>query len=256
MLSCTRGNRVMADIVAVIPARLNSTRFPRKVLQPYRRKPLLFYVWRDVGKAKTIDRVVIATDSREIEREATAFGAEVVRTKARHATGSDRAAEAVRKIGGRIIVNVQADNFGLSGAMLDRVVQQMRTDRKISYATLAYRLTADEELFNPHIVKVVRSKATGDALWFSRFPIPYVRGALEADRVGQHRFYGHIGIYFYRAAALNDFAGWKRGEAEQAESLEQLRILENGGRIRLFETKRKTVSVDTPEDLTKLDSVY
>ncbi len=246
----------MADIVAVIPARLNSTRFPRKVIYPYRRKPLLFYVWRDVSRSKLVERVVIATDSAEVEEVARDFGAEVVRTGSRHVTGSDRAAEVVRKIGGKVIVNVQADNFGLKPSMLDRVIAAMKADRKIGCATLAYRLTDDRELFNPHVVKVVTAPKTRRALWFSRFPIPYLRDAAEHNRVGQHRFFGHIGIYFYRKTALLQFADWKRGEAERAESLEQLRILENGGAISVFETRIRTVSVDTPEDLTKLDSVY
>lgn len=244
----------MAGIVAVIPARLGSTRFPRKVIYPYRRKPLLFYVWNEVRKARLIDKVVVATDSREIERTVQAFGGEVVRTTSRHATGSDRVAEAVGKIGGRIIVNVQADNFGVRGAVLDRAVQAMRSDRRMNFATLAYRIEDEDELDNPNVVKVVVSKKDKRALWFSRLPIPYVRDG-GAARTRAFRYLGHIGIYFFRRTGLQLFAGWPRAGAEKAESLEQLRILENGRPMTVIETRMRTVSVDTPEDVRKLDGL-
>ena len=246
----------MAGIVAVIPARLNSARFPRKVIYPYRRKPLLFYVWNEVRRSRLIDRVVIATDSVEIQQTAEAFGAEVVRTSSRHATGSDRAAEAIGRIPGRIIVNVQADNFGVKATVLDRAVAAVDADRKVRFATLAYRLTDDAELFNPNVVKVVISPRDRRALWFSRFPIPYVRDVAEDNRTGQHRFFGHIGIYLYRRSGLLEFASWKRTAAEKAESLEQLRVLENGGAMTVYETRMRSVSVDAPEDIEKLDSLY
>lgn len=241
----------MAGVVAVIPARLGSTRFPRKVIHPYRGKPLLYYVWNEVRKSKRIERVVVATDAAEIVRVVEGFGGEVVRTSARHKTGSDRAAEVAEKIGGRIVVNVQADNFGLSGAVLDRVIAQMQEDRRIEYATLAFRIEDEADLGNLNVVKVVKSAVDGRALWFSRLPIPYVR-----DRGEGYRHLGHIGVYFYRGAALRRYAGWRRSPSEKAESLEQLRILENGGRMLVYETRVRMVSVDAPEDVGKLDFIY
>jgi len=245
------GEDQMAGVVAIIPARLGSTRFPRKVLHLYRGRPLLYYVWREVSRARRIDRVAVATDSREIVAAVREFGGEAVRTSARHRTGSDRAAEAAEKIGGRIIVNVQADNFGLTGAALDRVVARMEQDRTIEFATLAFPIGGAEDLADRNLVKVVASDREGRALWFSRWPIPLVR-----DAGARYRHLGHIGVYFFRRAALRRYAEWPRTAAERAESLEQLRILEHGGRMLVFETRARTVSVDAPPDVAKLDTLY
>ncbi|MBI5266108.1 MAG: 3-deoxy-manno-octulosonate cytidylyltransferase [candidate division Zixibacteria bacterium] len=237
--------------LAVIPARLGSTRFPRKVLYPWQGQPLLYHVWRQVTRAKTVDRVVIATDSKEIEQAALGFGAEVVRTSAKCQTGTDRVAEAHRKLGGEIVINVQADSFNLSPAGLDKVVTAMKKDRGVQFATIARPITSDEELFDPNKVKVAVG-SDGNALWFSRFPIPYIQKAEEKPRCRQFPFLLHIGIYFFRAAALGRYVGWPRTAMEKAESLEQLRILEHGGRIRLFVMNMKSVTIDSPADLTRL----
>ncbi|MFZ5979721.1 MAG: 3-deoxy-manno-octulosonate cytidylyltransferase [Candidatus Zixiibacteriota bacterium] len=243
------------EVIAVIPARMNSRRFSGKVLYPYRGKPLLFYVWNEVIKAGTIDRLIIATDQLEIKKAAEEFGAEVVMTSKRHRTGSDRVAEVIGKTGGEIIINIQADNFGLTGAVLDRVVREMRREKKLGYATLAFRIEEDNRLFDPNLVKVAVGQ-DGRALWFSRYPLPYLQHAEEKDRARQFKFWGHIGVYFYRRQALEAYAGWKRTPHEKAESLEQLRILENGGLMKVFVTKNRVVSVDAPADLKELDLLY
>ncbi len=235
-------------VVAIIPARLGSTRFSGKVLHQHQGKPLLFYAYRNVCKSRLIDRVIIATDSPEIEKAARQFGAEVVRTSRKHRTGSDRAAEAAAKVGGSIIINVQADTFGLSGTVLDKVLKPMMKDRSIKFATLARKITSDDELFDPNKVKIVLDR-DNNSLWFSRFPIPYIQHAAETPRFSQHDFWLHVGVYFFRVEALRQYASWKRGSAEKAESLEQLRILENGGSIKVFKTKINSFSVDSPEDL-------
>jgi 3-deoxy-manno-octulosonate cytidylyltransferase (CMP-KDO synthetase) len=235
-------------VVAIIPARLGSTRFSGKVLYQHEGKPLLFYVHRNISRSKLIDRLAIATDSAEIRRAAEQFGAEVVKTSKRHRTGSDRAAEAARKLGGDIIINVQADTFGLSGTVLDSVIARMNADRSIKFATLVRRIDRDDELFDPDKVKVVLDRED-NALWFSRFPIPYLQKADNGTRAAQHPFWLHIGVYFFRSSALQTYTSWRRGTAEKAESLEQLRILENGGKIRVFKTKIKSFSVDSPKDL-------
>ncbi len=239
------------DVVAVIPARLGSTRFPGKLLYRHRGKPLLFYVWRQVTKAKLVDRVVIATDSFEIASAAESFGAEVVKTSNRPKSGTDRVAEAVASISGNIIVNVQGDCFGLNPALLDRVIQAMKKESRIKYATLARPVASDEELFNPSVVKVAVGR-DGRALWFSRFPIPYLQRPDEKPRCKQFDFLAHIGVYFFRRAGLESFAGWKQSPFEKAESLEQLRILDNGGIIQVFTTRAAIFSVDTPADLNKI----
>lgn len=246
----------MADVIAIIPARLGSTRFPQKVLYPYKGKPLLYYVWDGVRRAKLIDRVVVATDSTEIMRAVEAYGGEAVRTKAGHRTGSDRAAEVVGKIGGEIIVNVQGDNFGLKGSALDKVIAAMQADAGIEYATLARPVESDAELADYNLVKVVKARSDSRALWFSRAPIPHLRDGCDGSRTAAHHYLGHIGIYFFRRDGLMRYAGWRRTDAEKAESLEQLRILENGGRMLVYETKMRIVSVDAPEDVKQLDSIY
>ena len=242
-------------VTAVIPARLGSRRFSGKVLYPYKGKPLLFYVWNEVRKSRRIDRLVIATDSAEIIRAARSFGAEVLKTSARHRTGTDRVGEAVSRLGGDIVVNIQADNLGIKAAVLDRVIDRMTEDKSIHYATLVSPIATDAELFDPNLVKAVVS-ADGHALWFSRYPIPYLQGVSKAGRAGRFAFWGHIGIYFFRRRALRDFVSWGRSPLEKAESLEQLRILENNRRIRVFKTRMRLVTVDTPQDMKKLKRIY
>lgn len=242
-------------VLAVIPARLGSSRFARKVLFHYRDKPLIYYVWRAASRAKRIDRLVIATDSPEIETTAHAFGAEVVRTASRHRTGSDRTAEVARKIGGDIILNIQADNLGLRPAPLDRALAAMKRNPSIETASLVAPITSDAELYDPNCVKVVVSRKH-EALWFSRFPIPYLQQGPHTGRAARYRFFRHIGIYLFRREVLLAFGRTPRTAAETAESLEQLRLLEMGRRIRIFPTRMRSVSVDSPQDVAKLDAIY
>ncbi|MFQ6008030.1 MAG: 3-deoxy-manno-octulosonate cytidylyltransferase [Candidatus Zixiibacteriota bacterium] len=242
-------------VVAVIPARLNSTRFPDKVIYPWRGKPLLYYVYREAKKSHKIDRIVVATDSKRVQKALEPFGAEVILTSSRYRTGSDRVAAVMAKTGGDIIVNIQADNLGLKAATLDRVIERMTSESNIRFATLACRLKTDEELFDPNVVKVVVAK-DGRALWFSRFPIPFLRTASNEKRAKQFRFLRHIGIYFFRREGLSQFAKWRQTSLEKAESLEQLRILENGEIIKVFKSTMYSVSIDTIEDLHKLAKVY
>jgi 3-deoxy-manno-octulosonate cytidylyltransferase (CMP-KDO synthetase) len=243
-----------AGVVAVIPARIGSQRFPRKVLYPYHGNPLLYYVWQEVQRSKLIDRTVIATDSSEIAKAALSFGADVVRTSARHKTGSDRVAEVARRIPGKYYVNVQADNLGLKSIILDNVLAKMKQDKSIACATLARVVKHDRELFDPNLVKVAVS-SDGLALWFSRYPIPFLQHFDREKRASSFKFWGHVGVYFFRRETLLEYARWKRSPLEMAESLEQLRILEHGGCIRVFETKRPTVSIDTPDDISKMDAL-
>lgn len=242
-------------VTGIIPARLGSTRFPNKVLYPFRGRPLLYYVWRDIQRSKRIDRLLVATDSPEVRQAAEDFGAEVIMTHGRCRTGTDRVAVAAEQVGGDIIVNIQADNFGVMGSLVDRVLMAMAKDRHIGAATLASPVRSDKELFDPGLVKVVADNE-GNAAWFSRFPIPYLQRPSRGARARQHRFLGHIGIYFYRRGLLKRFAKMRKTPAEEAESLEQLRLIENGLAIRLFQTKSRVVSVDTPKDLRKLSAIY
>jgi 3-deoxy-manno-octulosonate cytidylyltransferase (CMP-KDO synthetase) len=242
------------QVLAVIPARLGSSRFPGKVLYPYRGHPLLYYVWRAATSARSVDRVLIATDSDQIAESASAFGAEVFRSKKKHLSGSDRVAEAAKRSSSSIIVNIQADNLGLSGKTLSKVIRAMKLERGIRFATLASPIVNDAELFNPNAVKLVTA-ADRYALWFSRYPIPFLQHSRPGARSGQHPFLKHVGVYFFRAAALKSFAAWKPTSAERAESLEQLRILEHGGRMKVYVEKFRSISVDRPQDIKQLDRV-
>ena len=242
------------QVIAVIPARLGSRRFKRKVLHPYQDKPLLFYVWNSLRKSRRIDRLVIATDSKEIMATASDFGAETVMTSARLKTGTDRMAEVARRVKGEIYINVQADNFGLKAAVLDRMIDKFKARMSVGFATMARRIGSDDDLFDPDKVKVIINRR-GEALWFSRFPLPYLQGVVGRNRAQQYVFWEHIGVYFMRRPDLQRFARWGRSDLEKAESLEQLRVLENGGKMAVYPTTMKTVSIDSPMDLERIVSL-
>jgi len=242
-------------VVAVIPARLGSKRFPGKVIYPFRGRPLLSYLLQDLTGARKIDRIIVATDSGEVRKLVEGLGGEVKMTSPEHSTGTDRVAEAIKGIRVDLILNVQADNFGLKGRVLDNLIDKIIADRSVDCATLAYRIQSDSELFDPNIVKVIK-RSDGNALVFSRFPLPYLSDAGRTGKAKKFRFLGHTGVYFFRPSALKRFAGRRRTPLEKAESLEQLRVLEHGDNIRLFETSMRSVSVDTKADLKKLDQIY
>lgn len=238
----------MARVTAIIPARLGSTRFPRKALFPIAGKPLVYYAWAAAKEAKLVDRLFVATDSTEIGRAVNDFGGAVVMTSKRPRNGTERAAEAMAEMRTDLVINIQGDNVGLPGTALDRVIAAMLADRSIRFATLARPIggrTWEDALYNPDVVKVVSDRA-GNALWFSRYPIPYVRSK-KGKILDHYPFLEHIGVYFFRQAALAAYAGWPQSQAEKAESLEQLRILENGETMKLFLTRCGVRTIDSPE---------
>ena len=237
--------------VGVIPARMESKRFYGKVLYPYKGKPLLYYIYNEVSKAKRVDRFVVATDSQEIESEAREFGAEVIRTRGKYNTGSDRVAAVMQEIPADLYINVQADLFGLSCAVLDKVIRKLSPESNRKYSTLARKKRTAREL-NAHDAVKVCWKKSKEAGGFSRQPLPYLQSALKKTLSSQADYYYHIGVYFYRRQALKEFAGWQQTPCEKAESLEQLRILENGRNLQVFLTETKTVSIDSPADIYKL----
>ncbi len=242
-------------VVAVIPARLGSTRFPRKVLHPWRGKPLLSHLLDELKRCKQIDQLVVATDSAEIEATLNDRDIDVVRTSKRHRTGTDRVAEVMESVKGDLVLNIQADNIGLKARGLDLIIERFAADRQNRFGTVARSIDNDSELSDPNSVKLVMDRDQR-ALWFSRYPLPYLQAADRGERWRQYRYYHHIGVYLFRAEALRQFAGWRRGSLEKAESLEQLRILENGESLKVFLTKMKALSIDRPEDLKKLDRPY
>ena len=240
-------------VLAVIPARMESSRFPGKPLALINGKPLIERMYAELSRAKLIDKVVVATDSDVIFRAVQKFGGEAVKTSKRHKTGSDRVAEAAEQLGGDIIINIQADNLGIKAREYDQVISAMKSDNEIQYATFAKKIESEVDLFDPNRVKLITDK-NGDALWFSRYPIPYLQDAKEGT-LKSFQFLYHVGIYFFRQASLKKFCSWKRTPVEIAESLEQMRILENREKIRVFTTKSEIISIDAREDLAKLKKI-
>jgi 3-deoxy-manno-octulosonate cytidylyltransferase (CMP-KDO synthetase) len=245
----------MSRVIGVIPARLDSKRFPAKALAPLKGKPLLFYVWNQTRKSKALDRVIIATDSVEIKEAARNFGAEIVMTSKHLLNGSERVAEVAKQVAGDIFVNVQGDFLRFNLNWINEGVAALRADRKLQFLTLITRIREDKELFDPDRVKVVvRGNPPSEALWFSRYPLPFVRSDSNSNSYRENicrenKFWKHLGIYFYRRSGLKLYQSWSAGIYEKAESLEQLRILENGKRIGAIVVKGKSICIDSPEDL-------
>ena len=230
-------------VIGVIPARLDSTRFPAKVLADLWGKPIIQHVYERARKAKRLDEVLIATDDEKIFDTAKKFGAEVVITSKKHLTGTDRVSEAVKKINAEIVINIQADVPLISPLMIDRVVKVLSDNSTLVMATLMKKIEKKEEFYNPNVVKVVIDKQ-GFALYFSRSPIPYLKDNFVS--------YKHIGVYGYRKDFLLTFVQLPRSPLEKIENLEQLRVLENGYKIKMIETDYELIEVDTKEDLRNI----
>ncbi len=233
-----------AKIAVVIPARYGSTRFPGKPLHPVAGKPLLQHVWERCTKARGIAAVIVATDDARIAEAASAFGAEVEMTSPKHPSGTDRCAEvAARSSSFTHIINVQGDEPLIDPKLVSRLARGLIADPTLEMITAATPFAPSEDVSNPNSVKVVLGKK-GNALYFSRSPIPYVR-----DPGMTVKPLRHLGIYGYCRKFLLQFVRWKPGVLESLECLEQLRALENGARIRVLETHSVSVGVDAPSDV-------
>lgn len=235
------------NICAVIPARYGSTRFPGKPLALIAGKTLIERVWRQAMKARGIDAVAIATDDGRIADAARAFGATVVMTSVRCKTGTDRLAEAARSLGRTYdaFINVQGDEPLIAPALISRVAAALRKCPD-GAVTAAFPLSAPADISSPHVVKVVRDRA-GNALYFSRAPLPFNRSGAAVG------YLKHIGIYGYCRDFLLRYAGWPRTPLEKAEELEQLRILERGHPIRVVMAPADSYGVDVPKDIQKIE---
>jgi 3-deoxy-manno-octulosonate cytidylyltransferase (CMP-KDO synthetase) len=238
----------MTKAVGIIPARWGSTRFPGKALYEIAGQPLLRHVWERCRKAKKLDRVIIATDDFRIAEAAFDWGAEIAMTSSNHASGTDRIAEVAAKLKQFAhIINIQGDEPLIDPKLIDRLVRELQRDKKAEMITAAHPFDDPKEAESPHQVKVVVSEQ-GHALYFSRAAIPFVREA-----VGAPQYFRHQGIYGYRRELLLRFVRWKTSPLERAESLEQLRALENGVRIRVVMTGSGSPGVDTPEDARTME---
>ncbi len=243
----------MIKVLGVIPARYHSERFPGKVLQKIGNITILESVYIHASKAKTLDRIVVATDSEIIAKEAERFGAEVVFTSSMCSCGSERVAEVAGKIPARIIVNIQADEPLIPDEAIDRPVEEMLKDKKILCATSATRITTEADLYNPNITKVVLDK-NGFALFFSGSLLPFPRIYFVKEKPFSKRigFLKHIGVYAFRRNFLLKFRTFPSGPLEKYEQLEQLRILENGYKIKVSVISKDSISVDTVTDIRRL----
>jgi 3-deoxy-manno-octulosonate cytidylyltransferase (CMP-KDO synthetase) len=234
--------------VGIIPARWSSTRFPGKPLHLLANKPLLRRVWERCCRAKSLDSVVIATDDMRIAKAAFDWGAEVAMTSKNHQSGTDRVAEVVRKTQGfEIILNIQGDEPLVEPRLLDRFVETLRSNSKIDIVTAAHPFENVAAASSPHQVKVIVD-LQGNALYFSRYAIPFPR-----NRSVPIKYLRHQGIYGFRRKALLDFVTWKPTPPERAESLEQLRALENGVKVHVLLTNHGSPGVDTPADAKALE---
>ena len=238
-------------ILAVIPARHASTRFPGKVLAPIAGRPMIQHVFERVRRSRLVSRVVVATDDAGIQKAVEGFGGEAMITRRDHRTGTDRIAEVAVQQEADIYVNVQGDEPLIDPGTIDALIGAVLEDESIQIAGPCVAITQAQDIMDPNITKVARD-FEGNALYFSRAPIPWVRDRGEPVAA---RHWKHIGLYAFRRETLLDFPTLPPGELEHIEQLEQLRWLENGYRIRIVESDYDAVSVDVPADIERVEKL-
>ncbi len=246
------------NIAGIIPARWGSTRFPGKPLADIRGKSMIRRVYEQAAKAEALNRVIVATDDDRIAGEVKSFGGEVMMTATTHHSGTERCAEVAEKLmhegnPADVVINIQGDEPFIDPQLIE-LLAGMFDDQQVQIATLVRKISSRAELFNPNVVKVVAGE-NRRALYFSRSPIPYLRSFDENQWVGRHTYLGHIGIYAYTAKVLSEVVKLPPGRLEAAESLEQLRWLENGFNVHFQITDAESLAVDTPEDLSKFFNI-
>ena len=240
-----------AKVIAVIPARMAAQRFPGKPLALIAGKPLVQWVWEAARAARRVDRVIVATDSDQIVEAVQAFGGEAMLTAPDCPSGTDRVAQVARATHALIVVNVQGDEPLMAGTTIDKVVEALQKDRQAVMSTAVRAAESEEEWQDPNVVKAVFDKKFY-ALYFSRAPIPWKRDP-QASATGPR--WVHMGIYGYRRDFLFRFAALPPSSLEQVESLEQLRALEHGSRIKTVIVKHPSQGVDCPEDVKKVERI-
>jgi 3-deoxy-manno-octulosonate cytidylyltransferase (CMP-KDO synthetase) len=237
----------MLRVLGVIPARLASTRLPRKVLREIVGRPMLWHVWERARRAPALSDLLVATDSEEVLSACTRLGIPAMLTSADHPSGTDRVWEVARQRPADVYVNIQGDEPLITVGHIEQLVAPFRHRPDTQVTTLCIRATLDE-LPNPNVNKVVRD-AEERALYFSKYPIPYDRDGINPPR------YKHIGLYAYRGTALDRYHSLAPSPLERAERLEQLRFLENGIPIVVVQTHEPTIGVDTEDDLRAVEAI-
>lgn len=236
------------NVIGVIPARYDSTRLPAKVLADILGKPLIQHVWERAKQSLLLDGLIIACDDVRVFEAARRFGAKAVMTAKEHPSGTDRICEAVSAIDAKIVINIQGDEPLIHPTMIDSVAQALLDDSSLCMSTICKKIEDRADIDEPNVVKVVMDKKNF-AMYFSRSRIPYLARNSE---IPEPVYYKHIGLYGYTKDFLFTYKNLPLSKLERTERLEQLRVLEEGFRIKVTETKYETISVDTPEDLERV----
>lgn len=239
-------------VIAIIPARFASTRFPGKPLVLIHDKPMIQHVYEKALSSGFFKKVIVATDDERIKNVVSEFGGEVMMTNKNHQSGTDRCGEVIQKLPNEfdVVVNIQGDEPFIHFAQLEELIGLFKTT-PAQIGTLKKALTNHDELINPNVVKVVTG-VDHRALYFSRHPIPFLRDSLQKEWIGKQAYYKHIGLYGYRVETLQEIVQLSASLLEKSESLEQLRWLEYGYQIFVAETNHESIGIDTPEDLKKI----
>ena len=242
------------NFIAIIPARYASTRFPGKPLADINGKPMIQHVYERVSKV--FNEVYVATDDKQIKKAVYSFGGKVVMTSTAHKSGTDRCSEAIEIISTKInskfdvIVNVQGDEPFINADDLEKIKSVFEKDNNTEIATLVKQITDTETLQSPNSPKVILN-TNNEAIYFSRLPIPFMRNTVITEWHKKHTFYKHIGLYAYKYDILKEITKLEESTLEKAESLEQLRWIENSYKIKVEFTDNESISIDTEEDLDR-----
>lgn len=235
-------------IVAIIPARYGSTRFPGKPLALINGHPMIEWVYKGVSKTEELDAVYVATDDQRIFDCVTGFGGKVLMTSSEHQSGSDRLAECSQILkleDDDVLLNIQGDEPLIKASIVRELIRSIE-DENVAMGTLKEVFYDEDELSNPNVIKVI-TNMNDEAIYFSRSIIPYAR-----NTISDMKYYRHVGLYAYRVGFLREYTQWGKSDLESIEGLEQLRVLEHGYKIKVLEVEFKSVSVDTPEQIDRV----
>ena len=235
------------NVTVIIPARYGSTRFPGKPLATILGKPMIQHVYENISASTLVHDVIVATDDERIKAVVEGFNGKCFLTTKDHATGTDRIAEVADGLNTDIVVNVQGDEPLISADLIETLIQPFLSDETLQMATLKTKIIQSEDVGNPNVVKVITNKEH-HAIYFSRSTIPYNREKIDID------YFKHIGVYAYRRSFLFDYIQLPESLLEKAESLEQLRAIENGHSIYVSEVESELIGVDVPEDVEKVEA--
>ncbi len=242
-------------VIGIIPARYASSRFPGKPLVDIGGKSMIQRVYEQVKKTSCLHEVIVATDDDRIAEHVKSFAGNVIMTASSHQSGTDRCAEVIAKVSGfDIVINIQGDEPFINPLQIELLASCFDKE-ETQIATLVKKIHTEDELFNVNIPKVVRNIA-GQAIYFSRQTIPYLRGIEQKNWLSKHSYFKHIGIYGYRTDVLKELTQLPISILEETEALEQLRWIEHGYTIQTAETEHETIAVDTQEDLERIIQTY